>query len=54
MPIFEWNDRFITRITEIDLQHRSLIDLINKLHDAIAEGHDKEVLGSVLAELVIL
>jgi hemerythrin-like metal-binding protein len=52
MPIFSWNDRLMTHISEIDTQHRSLIDLINKLHDAIDEGRDKEVLGVVLAELV--
>ena len=52
MPIFSWNDRLATHIPKIDLQHRSLIDLINKLHDAIDEGRDKEVLGVVLAELV--
>jgi hemerythrin-like metal-binding protein len=42
----------MTYITEIDSQHRVLINLINKLNDAIDEGRDKEVLGVVLSELV--
>jgi hemerythrin len=42
----------MTNIEEIDSQHKSLIGFINKLHDAIEEGRDEQMLGVVLAELL--
>jgi hemerythrin len=52
MPIITWNDLMSTNIEAIDSQHRVLVALINKLHDATNDGREKEVLGDVLKELV--
>jgi hemerythrin len=52
MPIFSWNDMLMTYIPKIDEQHKTLVSLINKLHDALEENRDREELGVVLAELV--
>ena len=52
MPIITWNDLMSTNIETIDSQHRVLLALINKLHDATNDGQEKEVLGDVLKELI--
>jgi len=51
MPIMKWNDDLSVNISEIDGQHKKLIDLINTLHDAMLARKGKEVLGSILDEL---
>jgi len=40
MPIITWNDLMSTDIEAIDTQHRVLVALINKVHDAANEGHE--------------
>lgn len=52
MPIMSWTDTYSTGIAEVDQQHKKLIDLINALHDAMAKGQAKSVLGKILGELV--
>lgn len=52
MPIMSWTDTYSTGIAEIDQQHKKLIDLINSLHDAMAKGQGKIVLGKTLGELI--
>ena len=52
MPIMSWTDTYSTGIAEVDKQHKKLIDLINDLHDAMAKGQAKNVLGKILGELV--
>jgi hemerythrin len=52
MPIMSWTDAYSVGIAEIDKQHKKLIDLINALHDAMAKGHAKNVIGKILGELI--
>jgi len=52
MPIMSWIDTYSTGIAEIDQQHKKLIELINSLHDAMAKGQGKTVLGKILGELI--
>ena len=52
MPIMSWTETYSTGIKEIDQQHKKLIDLINALHDAMAKGQAKDVLGKILGELI--
>jgi hemerythrin len=47
----EWNAELDVRVREINEQHKKLIDLINKLHDAMRTGQGKQVLGATLQEL---
>jgi methyl-accepting chemotaxis protein/hemerythrin len=51
MARLNWTDEMSTGIAEQDEQHRKLIDLINRLNDAIHDGKDSAMLDSVLAEL---
>jgi len=52
MPIMTWTDSYSVGIAEIDKQHKKLIDLINTLHDAMAKGQAKSVIGKILGELI--
>lgn len=52
MPIMSWSNDFSVNIKGLDVQHKKLVDLINKLHDAMTERKGKEVLGSILNEMV--
>ena len=47
----EWTDELGVRVTEIDDQHKKLIGLINKLHDAMRAGQGKQALEGTLQEL---
>ena len=52
MTYFAWNDDLKVGNTFIDNDHQKLIVLVNQLHDAMAQGHGKEVLGKTLSELI--
>jgi hemerythrin len=47
----EWTEELSVNIREIDDQHKKLIALINKLHDAMKAGQGKEALEGTLQEL---
>jgi hemerythrin-like metal-binding protein len=49
---FPWKDEYSVGIPQVDKEHKRLIALINKLQDAMAGAQGKNVLGSVLDELV--
>ncbi len=50
MALMNWDEKYSVGITKIDEQHKKLINLINKLYDAMREGKGKEVLLSILDE----
>jgi hemerythrin len=52
MAIMSWIDAYSVGIAEIDQQHKKLIGLINALHDAMAQGQAKAVIGKVLGDLI--
>jgi hemerythrin len=47
MPLFAWDESLSVGYEPIDEQHKRLIALINKLHDAMIEGKGQEVLGEL-------
>lgn len=48
----EWsNDALSVGIEEIDEQHKVLVELINRMHDAIHKRHGSDVVKGILAEL---
>ncbi len=47
-----WDEKFSVKIGEIDSQHKKLFALINDLFDAMSAARGKDVLGTVLSELI--
>ncbi|MDK9700763.1 MAG: bacteriohemerythrin [bacterium] len=52
MALITWNERFSVSIPQIDQQHKKWIDIVNRLHEAMAAGKGNEVIGAVLLEMV--
>ena len=51
MAILHWVPELDTGITEIDVQHKRIVDYINKLHE-LRDSPDREALSDVIAETV--
>ena len=52
MKFFYWNSNFETGIAEIDRQHRRLVDLINALATAVADGGKLPEIESLISQLI--
>lgn len=52
MSLITWTDKLSVGVKEIDDQHKKLVAIINELHDAMAVGHGKDIIGKVLDEMV--
>lgn len=52
MALFPWDDKYKTNHPVIDTDHKKLVELINKLADAMQAGKGRDVCGKVLNELV--
>lgn len=53
MAYFSWSDRMSVGNRFIDADHRNIIDIVNRLHDAMQERKGGEVLDQVLFDLVV-
>ncbi len=52
MAFMPWKDDFAVNILEVDTQHKKLLELLNRLFDAMKVGKGKDVLGGILKELI--
>lgn len=52
MALVTWNDNLSVKVTEIDLQHKKLIMMINELSDAMKVGKGKDVLEKIVGSLI--
>jgi hemerythrin len=52
MPMLQWSSALSVNVREIDEQHQKLINLINKLNDAMLQRRAKEEMGSIINELL--
>jgi hemerythrin len=52
MPLITWNDQLSVNIAIIDSQHQKLVEMINRLHDAMKAGEAKDSLKTIVAELM--
>lgn len=50
-PSFTWDDSFLIGIDELDYEHRSLIDDINRLHRDLAEHAERTEIERCLGEI---
>jgi len=51
MPLLQWNDELSIGINSIDEQHKILVNMINTLNDALAEGKANDILIDIFADL---
>ncbi len=51
MTLLQWQSNFSIGIAEVDHEHRGLIDLINRLHDALGEDRAGERVEAFLGEI---
>ena len=51
MGMLDWRPEFATGIPSVDYEHRSLIDLLNALHDDLGRGRPSGEVGRFLAEV---
>ena len=52
MALISWSDTLAVNIKEIDDQHKSLVGLVNRLHDSMKSGAGNSVIRPVLSDLV--
>lgn len=52
MAFINWEPKYSVNVELIDNQHKSLVETINLLHDAMKQGKSKEVLGGILDNLI--
>lgn len=52
MPLITWTDSFSVKVAEIDKEHKKLVEMINKLYDAMKVGKSKDVMGEILNNLI--
>ncbi len=47
-----WNETYSVGNTEMDNQHKQLINIINKLFDSFKEGNAQEISSEILEEMI--
>jgi hemerythrin len=50
--LFPWSEKYHVGITFADVQHKQLVDIINRLHRALVDGKGRRVIGGTLDELI--
>jgi hemerythrin len=49
---FPWSAKYQVGIAFADVQHKQLVDIINRLHQALVDGQGRVVIGRTLDELI--
>ncbi len=52
MAFIDWSDKLSVNIEEVDDDHKKLVGMVNRIHDELAEGADKDALADLLEELI--
>jgi methyl-accepting chemotaxis protein/hemerythrin len=50
-PLIPWTDDLALQISDIDVQHKKLVDLINELHHAMFESKSQKIILEVVSRL---
>lgn len=51
MSLILWDNRYSVNIRSIDSQHQRLVEMINKLHDAMKKGESNAALSGILNDM---
>jgi hemerythrin len=52
MSLIAWNKQLELGVAEVDTQHKRLVEMVNRLHDAMAQGHGADIMGRLLDDLI--
>jgi hemerythrin-like metal-binding protein len=52
MPFAIWDDSYSVKVRRLDDEHQQLFSIINQLHEGMKAGRGKDVLQSVLDQLL--
>ena len=53
MSFITWSDeKFSLKIPLVDAQHKCLVDLVNRMYDAVVAGMERSALEQILEELI--
>lgn len=52
MALLTWNEGLSVKVGQFDREHKELVNLINKLHDAMKAGQGKNAIGETLNGLI--
>jgi hemerythrin len=52
MALFDWKEEYSVGVPTIDEQHKKLIAIINRLHEAMLAGSASKVMDGIFAELL--
>ena len=52
MPLITWDDSIALNISEIDNQHKRLVNIINEMFDAMKDARGTAVIDDILKRLV--
>ncbi len=52
MALMNWNESLSVNVFELDEQHKDLINIINQIHESVANGLGNETLVPLVAGLV--
>lgn len=52
MNLIEWNKDYSVGIEKFDNEHKKLIEIINKLNEAMRTGKSREVLNDIISSLI--
>lgn len=51
MSFMDWKDAFSVGVASVDVQHKKLVELINRLYDAMRAGQGSAVVSGIVKEL---
>ncbi len=52
MAMINWDISLKTGVQIVDDQHKNLVELVNRLYDAMVKGKGNQALGGILTELI--
>ena len=52
MPLFTWSNEYSVGVGSMDSHHKTLFEIMNKLHDAMKQGQAEDRITATIHELV--